>query len=72
MSLLHRERRSNSEKSSKKALTKVINEIPDGVDILQKYFVGIYNNDDIVAILDLITGYLNLDDVLIDWYMAKE
>lgn len=64
--------RSNNERPSKKALTKVISEIPEGADISQKYFLGFYDKDDIVAILDLITGYPNKDDAFIGWFMVKE
>ena len=64
--------RQNNEKPSKKRLTEVISEIPEGASISQKYFVGFYEKDDLVAILDLIVGYPNSDDAFIGWFMVKE
>ena len=64
--------RSNHERPSKKALTRVISEIPEGADVSNKYFVGFYDHDDLIAILDLITGYPNKDDAFIGWFMVKE
>lgn len=63
--------RSNNERPSKKRLTEVISEVPDGADPSQKYFIGFYEDDDLIAILDLITGYPEKDDAFIGWFMVK-
>ena len=64
--------RKNNEKPSKKRLTEVISELPDGASMSQKYFVGFYEKDDLIAVLDLITGYPNKEDAFIGWFMVKE
>ena len=64
--------RKNNERPSKKRLTEVISELPDGANMSQKYFVGFYDKDDLIAVLDLITGYPNSDDAFIGWFMVKE
>ena len=52
-------------------LTEVITEVPEGTDLADKHFVGFYDNDDnLIAILDLITGYPNKTDAWIGWFMV--
>ena len=52
------------------SLTEVISELPDGVGAEAKYFVGFYDDEKLVAILDLITGYPENDDAFIGWFMV--
>ena len=52
------------------SLTEVISELPDGVGAEAKYFVGFYEGEKLVAILDLITGYPESDDAFIGWFMV--
>lgn len=64
--------RSINEKPSKKHLTEVISEIADD-NTSKKHFIGFFDdNDTLVAILDLLTGYPNVDDGFIGWFMVKE
>ena len=63
--------RSLKERPSKKRLTEVISELPEGTDISQKHFVGFYDGEDLVAVLDLITGYPEKDDAFIGWFMVQ-
>ena len=53
------------------SLTEVISELPEGVSKNCKHFVGFYNDDDVlVAVMDLITGYPESDDAFIGWLMV--
>ena len=52
-------------------LTEMINDIPDGVRLEDKHFVGFYDGEgDLVAILDLITSYPKPDNAFIGWFMV--
>lgn len=64
--------RTLKEKPSKKRLTEVISELPEGTNDSQKYFVGFYDKDNLIAILDLITSYPNTNDAFIGWFMVDE
>ena len=56
---------------TRESLTEVISELPDGVNPMCKHFVGFYNQDDVlVAVMDLITGYPESDDAFIGWLMV--
>ncbi|MCQ2446389.1 MAG: GNAT family N-acetyltransferase [Clostridia bacterium] len=52
------------------SLTAVISELPDGVGEKDKFFVGFYEKDKLVAVMDLITGYPESDDAFIGWFMV--
>ena len=52
------------------SLTEIISRVPQGVDGSNKYFVGFYEDDHLVALLDLITGYPEKDDAFIGWFMV--
>ena len=52
------------------SLTKIISRIPEGTDETDKYFVGFYNNNRLVSVLDLITGYPEKNDAFIGWFMV--
>ena len=56
---------------TRKALTDVITEVPEGSVLSDKYFTGFYDDeDDLVAILDLIIGYPETDSAFIGWFMV--
>ncbi len=56
---------------TRRNLTAVISEMPEGTSPEQKHFVGFYDKDGaLVAILDLITGYPEPDDAFIGWFMV--
>lgn len=46
--------------------------LPPNTTMKDKYFVGFYNEDRLVAILDLITGYPNEDVAYIGWFMMNK
>lgn len=51
-------------------LTEVISEVPEGTSLADKHFVGFYNEGgELVAIMDLITGYPETDNAFIGWFM---
>ena len=53
------------------SLTDVISNLPDGKDDENdKFFVGFYEGDRLIAIMDLITGYPENDDAFIGWFMV--
>lgn len=55
---------------TKRNLTEVISQLPEGTGPENKYFVGFYDNDRLIAILDLITKYPNVDNAFIGWFMV--
>lgn len=52
------------------SLTEIITRIPDGATKNNKYFVGFYDHDQLIAVLDLITGYPEENDAFIGWFMV--
>ena len=52
------------------SLTEIISTIPAGAGTEDKHFVGFYDNDRLVSVLDLITGYPEKDDAFIGWFMV--
>ena len=59
------------ERPSKQNLTEVITKLPDGTGMEDKHFVGFYDeNEKLIALLDLITGYKEPDDAFIGWFMV--
>ena len=58
------------ERPSRQQLTEVISRLPDGADAAQKFFVGFYNGDELVAVLDLIVGYPREKAAFIGWFMV--
>ena len=44
--------------------------LPPGKTLEDKYFLGIYEGDQMIAILDLITGYPNPETAFIGWFMV--
>ena len=56
---------------TRESLTDIISEVPKGVSMQCKHFVGFYDDDDrLVAVMDLITGYPESDDAFIGWLMV--
>ena len=62
--------RSIGQRPSKQRLTEVISEVPDSAPDAQKLFVGFYDRDRLLAILDLITGYPEKSSAFIGWFMV--
>ncbi len=60
--------RSIRERPSGQRLTEVITELPEGTGVSRKYFVGFYDGDGLLAVLDLITGYPGRGDAFIGWF----
>ncbi|MBR4411537.1 MAG: GNAT family N-acetyltransferase, partial [Firmicutes bacterium] len=52
------------------SLTEIISQIPEGAGTEDKHFVGFYQDDRLVSVLDLITGYPEKDDAFIGWFMV--
>lgn len=52
-------------------LTEVMTELPPGKTADDKFFVGFWEDDKLVAILDLIIGYPDSDTVFIGWFMMN-
>lgn len=57
-----------SSESIKEALTA----LPPNKTMEEKYFVGFYDGDRLVAILDLIAGYPDEDIAYIGWFMMNK
>lgn len=64
---------------TRESLTEIISELPDGANPVCKHFVGFYDrgndpeipdDDVLVAVMDLITGYPEKDDAFIGWMMV--
>ena len=56
---------------TKRNLTDVISEMPEGTQPSQKHFVGFYDKDGLlVAILDLITDYSKEHEAFVGWFMV--
>ncbi len=52
------------------SLTEIVSRIPEGVDLGNKHFVGFYEEGELIALLDLITGFPEKDDAFIGWFMV--
>ena len=50
--------------------TEIISRIPDGAGCDDKHFVGFYDKDRLISVLDLITGYPEKNDAFIGWFMV--
>ncbi len=59
-------------KPSLRGLTAMISEVPDGAQAENKHFIGFYDTDEqLVAVLDLITGWPEANDAFIGWFMVE-
>ncbi|MBR5595890.1 MAG: GNAT family N-acetyltransferase [Lachnospiraceae bacterium] len=52
------------------SLTEIISRVPGDNNMNEKYFVGFYDKDCLVSVLELITGYPEKDDAFIGWFMV--
>lgn len=52
-------------------LTESMTELPPGKSLDDKYFVGFWEDDSLIAILDLIIGYPNEDTAFVGWFMMN-
>ena len=55
---------------TKRNLTEVISEMPEGTEPSQKHFLGFYDENGLAAILDLITDYPEAGSAFIGWFMV--
>ncbi len=55
---------------TRESLTEVISNIPGGSEESDKFFVGFYDDDKLIAVLDMITGQPNKDGAFIGWLMV--
>ena len=55
---------------SRARLTEIISDVPEGAGPNDKYIVGFYDGEDLVAVLDLITGYPQASEAFIGWFMV--
>lgn len=46
--------------------------LPPGKTLEDKYFVGLYDGQQMVAVLDLIVGYPNIKSAYIGWFMVHK
>lgn len=53
-------------------LTESMMELPPGKKLEDKYFVGFWENDKLIAILDLIAGYPKEETAFIGWFMMNK
>ena len=61
--------RNFGERPSASALTAIVEDVPEGAT--GKHFVGFYGEDDeLVAVMDLVTGYPDAHCALIRWFMV--
>ena len=52
------------------SLTQIISRVPEGADTENKLFVGFYDNERLVSVLELIVGYPEDNDAFIGWFMV--
>ena len=55
---------------SRARLTEIISDVPEGAGPHDKCIVGFYEGDELVAVLDLITGYPQQSEAFIGWFMV--
>lgn len=49
-----------------------LTELPPNISLDKKYFVGYYKEEQLIALLDIITGYPNEQTVFIGWFMVRK
>lgn len=52
------------------SLTQIISRVPEGAGTENKLFVGFYDNERLVSVLELIVGYPEDNDAFIGWFMV--
>ena len=63
--------RSIGQRPSKQRLTEVISEMPEDTGSSRNIFAGFYSGEELLAVLDLITGYPEKGDAFIGWFMVS-
>ena len=59
-------------KPSMRGLTAMISEVPEGAAAEDKHFIGFFDEEEqLTAVLDLITGWPEADDAFIGWFMVE-
>ncbi|WP_077613135.1 GNAT family N-acetyltransferase [Clostridium sp. Marseille-P2415] len=53
-------------------IKEVLTELPPNKTMDDKFFVGFYKDNQLVAILDLITGYPDINTAFISWFMMDQ
>lgn len=53
-------------------LMETLTVLPPGKTMEDKHFVGFYQKETLIALLDLITGYPNIDTAFIGWFMVNK
>lgn len=53
-------------------LTDTLTELPPNISLDKKYFVGYYKKNQLIALLDFITGYPNEQTVFVGWFMMRK
>lgn len=53
-------------------IKEVLTELPPNKTMDDKFFLGFYKDNQLVAILDLITGYPNINTAFIGWFMMNQ
>ena len=51
-------------------IKQIISRVPDGAGPNNKHFVGFYDRNRLVSVMELITGYPESDDAFIGWFMV--
>lgn len=54
---------------TRKSIESDMMALPDNVDFRDKYYVGYFKNEKLIAVLDLIDGYPKKDIVFIGFFM---
>ena len=57
---------------TKKQILSDLYATPIGIDISDKYYLGFFENERLVSIIDLIDGYPNKDTVFIGFFMMNK
>ena len=63
--------RSIGQRPSRQRLTEVISEPGEDAGASKNIFTGFYSGNELIAVLDLITGYPEKDDAFIGWFMVS-
>ena len=66
----HRYYRQLGTRPSIAGLTEIITNVPSDAGSVGKYFVGFFEDDDLVAVMDIITGYPDATSAFIGWFMV--
>ena len=56
---------------TRESLTEVLTDLPGDMGTENKFFVGFYEDDDLIAVMDLITDYPDKHSAFIGWFMVN-